>query len=495
MAKIKHAASLAEALKGADHVIFLAPAGALADGLATKVLKGKWARLAGALAGSIEKPGPMGALATTLTGESSPSRLTIGSLPDEVSRWLSTSRNLAVENCLAKVELPPGTHAAVIVAVDEPGHVLAVANAVGRSRPLFDGRSGRRKAIRMSFLAVDRSGKALDRDRSAQVVSEAARWAAELVDTPTADLTTADFVERTAAECKSLKTVAMSVIEGDELLENGLNGLHAVGRTAMVAPRLLILRYEPTTPEEGPHVALVGKGLVYDTGGLSLKVGGSMPGMKCDMGGAAAVVGAFLSLVRTRYPRKLSCLVGLAENAIGPDAYRPDDILRMHSGKTVEVNNTDAEGRIVLADAVSWAAREIKADCIMDAATLTGAQLVATGKRHAAIFSNRAGLEQACLEAGLVSGDAVCALPFAPELYQAELKSDVADMMNSVRDRMNAQSSCAAQFIWAHIADTNVPWLHVDLAGPAKPGPHGSGYGVGLFTELLYRLEAGDLKA
>jgi probable aminopeptidase NPEPL1 len=187
-------------------------------------------------------------------------------------------------------------------------------------------------------------------------------------------------------------------------------------------------------------------------------------------------------------------VVALAENAIGPDAYRPDDILKMHSGKTVEVNNTDAEGRIVLGDAVSYCARELKVDCIMDAATLTGAQLVATGRRHAAVISNREGLERLAVDAGRLSGDTVAPLPYAPEIYQAEFKSPVADMMNSVKDRMNAQTSCAAQFIWSHASDTNVPWLHCDLAGPAKPGPRGTGFGVALFTEMLNRLEASHLE-
>jgi probable aminopeptidase NPEPL1 len=188
-------------------------------------------------------------------------------------------------------------------------------------------------------------------------------------------------------------------------------------------------------------------------------------------------------------------LVPLAENAIGPKAYRNDDILDMHSGRTVEINNTDAEGRILLADGCSYAVAHWKPQVLLDAATLTGAQLVATGKRHAGIVSNRAGLERRTVEAGLRSGDLCHPLPFAPEFFQREFKSDVADMKNSVKDRANAQSSCAAQFVWSHVDRANVPWVHVDLAGPAEHEAKGTGFGVALIAELVSSIEAADLRA
>jgi probable aminopeptidase NPEPL1 len=321
-----------------------------------------------------------------------------------------------------------------------------------------------------------------------------------MVDRPAAELNAETFAEEAERSLKSLKTVSVTHIVADDLLEAGLGGLHAVGRTAVVDPRLLVLEYTPAVakgkePAKGPHVALVGKGVVYDTGGLSLKGAAGMAGMKCDMGGAAAVVGAFQVLARGRYPYRLSCVVPLAENAIGPNAYRPDDILKMHSGKTVEINNTDAEGRLLLGDGVSYAARVLKADLVVDAATLTGAQLVATGKTFAAVFSNRDGVEALAVRAGRASGDVVCPLPFAPELHSKEFKSEVADMMNSVHDRMNAQASCAATFVWSHIEKTGVPWLHVDLAGPAFPSRRGTGYGVALMSQLCLMLESGDLDA
>jgi probable aminopeptidase NPEPL1 len=137
---------------------------------------------------------------------------------------------------------------------------------------------------------------------------------------------------------------------------------------------------------------------------------------------------------------------------------------------------------------VSYAARVLKADVVIDAATLTGAQLIATGKLHAGLVSNDADLELLMIEAGRLSGDLVHPLPFAPELYKKEFASLVADMKNSVADRMNAQSSCAAQFVYWHIEDAGVKWAHVDLAGPAFPAGRGTGFGVGLLSETVRRI-------
>ena len=213
-----------------------------------------------------------------------------------------------------------------------------------------------------------------------------------------------------------------------------------------------------------------------------------MGGMKCDMGGAAAVLGAFRVLASHGHPGRLSLLACLAENGIGPRAYRPDDVLVAHSGKTVEINNTDAEGRLLLADGVSYAARELGAEVIIDAATLTGAQLLSTGLLHAAVISNDETLERLVVEAGRYTGDLAHPLPFAPELFKQEFTSEIADMKNSVKNRMNAQTSCAAQFVYWHIDDTDKTWCHVDLAGPSFPDKRGTGYGVALLAETIRRL-------
>ena len=215
-------------------------------------------------------------------------------------------------------------------------------------------------------------------------------------------------------------------------------------------------------------------------------------GMKADMGGAAAVLGAFLVLLESGTPHKTSLILCLAENAVSAPAYKPDDILTLHSGRTVEINNTDAEGRLLLGDGVSWAARELKATDVINAATLTGAQLISTGLVHAAIVSNDAELEATALAAGRASGDLGHPLPFAPELFQSEFRSPIADMRNSVANRMNAQSSCAAQFVYAHLSGapgaSRRRWCHIDLAGPAFPKDRGTGFGVALISELVRTL-------
>ena len=236
-------------------------------------------------------------------------------------------------------------------------------------------------------------------------------------------------------------------------------------------------------------IGLVGKGITYDTGGLSLKTKTGMVGMKTDMGGAAAVLGAFWAACRLQIRREITAVLCIAENSIGADATRPDDVLRMYSGRTVEVNNTDAEGRLVLADGLAWLAKHVKPDLIVDCATLTGAQLVATGKRHAAVYTNDEALEDRLVELGKRTGDLVHPLPYAPEFYRKEFHSRVADLRNSVKDRANAQSSCAGQFLAEHLRPFEGRWAHVDLAGPATSGGRGTGFGVALLCGLAGLLD------
>jgi probable aminopeptidase NPEPL1 len=240
--------------------------------------------------------------------------------------------------------------------------------------------------------------------------------------------------------------------------------------------------------KKGKHIGLVGKGVTYDTGGLHIKGRGGMEGMKCDMGGAAAVLGAFLALARHHKSSRVTLVMCLAENAIGPNAYKPDDVLTMHSGKTVEINNTDAEGRLLLADGCSYAARNLGCDIVLDAATLTGAQGVATGEHYAAVVSNDDEVEQALCHAGKASGDMCWALPFAPEFYRSEFASPIADMRNSVKNRSNAQVSCAAEFVHWNLDGSGAKWGHVDLASPAFRSNRGTGFGVALLFDTVRRL-------
>jgi probable aminopeptidase NPEPL1 len=212
-------------------------------------------------------------------------------------------------------------------------------------------------------------------------------------------------------------TVGIEVIRGEELVARGLNGIYGVGKSATHPACLVHLSYVPPvaggaeTSPPAKSICLVGKGITYDTGGLSLKTKEGMPGMKTDMGGSAGVLCAFRSLVldgahlASATPTPIHALLCIAENGIGPNATRPDDIHVMYSGKTVEINNTDAEGRLVLSDGCAFAAKHLNPEVIIDMATLTGAQGIATGKKHGALYCSDEELERYAVQMGKFSGD------------------------------------------------------------------------------------------
>lgn len=503
MTKLVFAKSVAAALEGKDVVLLLAPERRFKEGWIRRALPDvAWTRLVERAAKETEA-GPKGTSVSTLNPEGSPTKIVLGVLPDQGSRHNSPSRAEAAAVAAAGAGLV-GKGAAVVVCLEEPGHALALASAVARALPLFSRATGKKdQPGPVSFVAVDPKGQATLLSAVDRATVERLRWAAQLVDTPTSELHADDFEKAVRQAAKGLKGVSVRAITGPALLQQGLGGIHAVGRAAIVPPRLLLVEYDGPkgkAPKGGGRtprlkVGLVGKGIVYDTGGLSLKPTTGMSGMKADMAGAAAAVASTLALAEAGEAVHVICAAPLAENAIGPDAYRNDDILTLHSGKTVEINNTDAEGRLLLADAVSYVARTYKPHVVVDMATLTGAQLVATGVRHAAVVSNREGLEALALRVGRESGDLTWPLPFAPEFFQDEFKSKVADMKNSVSNRMNAQSSCAAQFVYGHLADTGVPWLHIDLAGPAFRDERATGFGVPLTVALVRGLTPKALEA
>jgi probable aminopeptidase NPEPL1 len=331
-----------------------------------------------------------------------------------------------------------------------------------------------------------------DQVSTLSILAESTANAANWVDLPPLFFHVPHFVD--AARDIAVRTDSeIDVIEGDSLMEMGLGGLWGVGKAALHPPALVVLR-GPQSAANAPQMVWVGKGIVYDTGGLSLKPKGSMGGMKMDMGGAAAVLGAFEAAGRQGLHTDVCAVLCLAENAIGHQALRNDDIITLYSGKTVEINNTDAEGRLVLGDGVAYATTHLRPNIVIDAATLTGAQLVATGKKHAGIICNSEEIERRVVEMGLLSGDLVHPLPYCPEFFLSEFKSEVADFKNSVRDRANAQSSCAGHFVEAHLgAKYTGTWLHIDLAGPAFGSDRGTGFGVGLLLGLAQLRAEGQL--
>ena len=291
---------------------------------------------------------------------------------------------------------------------------------------------------------------------------------------------------------KSAKKTGYEVSVWDKELieEEGMGGLLAVNRGSLDPPTFSVLEWQPENARNSRPIILVGKGVVYDTGGLSLKpTKGSMDSMKSDMAGAAAVVGTMETLAKLELPLYVIGLIPATDNRPGVKAYVPGDVIKMHSGKTVEVLNTDAEGRMILADALSYAS-SFYPETVIELATLTGAAVVALGEIAAAVMTNaESGAEDRLadiVKAGTESGDRVHPMPMWDE-YNEQLKSTVADLKN-VGGRA-AGSITAAKFL-EHFVD--YPWIHVDIAGPAfldagkgynKAG--GSGFGVRLLTRYL----------
>lgn len=488
MANIGFATSVKTALKGAKSVVLLAPAAAVERKSYPNLLGDAHDELVLELAKGLS-PGDCGACASSLCSNE-PRKLVVGVLPDRVSRYNAPARAEAIRRTMAAAagHLSKGK-VAVIIVLDDVEHTAAAVNAVGRAFPLLSMKSVKGMPRRLQIAAVDRKGGSLDISSMAKSVLEWSREAARWVDTPPSELNPGAFAEQIIKGLKGKSGVKVREIVGEKLVAEQLGGIYAVGKAAVSAPRMVVATYTPSKrTKKSRHVALVGKGVTFDTGGLHLKPRGGIEGMKCDMGGAAAVVGAFRVLVERGCPHTVTLIVCLAENAIDSASYKPDDVITTHSGKTVEINNTDAEGRLLLVDGVSYAARELEVDCVIDAATLTGAQMIATGQAHAAVFSNDEELESLAVVSGKKTGDLVHPLIFAPELFRQEFASPIADMTNSVQNRFNAQSSCAAQFIYAHLEGTSVKWLHIDLAGPSFIRGRGTGFGVALISEMVRAL-------
>ncbi len=320
-------------------------------------------------------------------------------------------------------------------------------------------------------------------------LAESANLARTLAATPPNIATTtyiADAAKKLAAQFKG--TLTCSVIKGDALERNGLEGLINVGKASENPPCLIKLTYTPKRKTKN-HILLVGKTVCYDTGGLSLKISNGMKGMKYDKNGGMAVLGAMHSVGWLKPKCKVTALLPAAENSISDEAYRPDDIITFLNGVTVEVTNTDAEGRLVLADALAYGCKKLKPTAIIDVATLTGGVVVALGKPCAGIWCDDDPLRNKLESAGKQAGERVWRLPLFDE-YKDMMKSKHADIWNSAPVR-EAHPIQGAAFL-SYFVDENIPWAHIDIAGtsatdkpigPMCPGP--TGFGVRLLANYL----------
>ena len=317
----------------------------------------------------------------------------------------------------------------------------------------------------------------------ADAVAGAVCFARDLVNEPGGTLVPAEMADRVAEAAKEVG-LDVTIWGKKEITAERLGGVLAVNRGSGNEPRFIKLAYRP----EGAigHVALVGKGITFDSGGLSLKTAEGMMTMKCDMGGAAAVVATMIALPALGLPIAVTSYTPITDNMTGDDAQRPGDIFTARNGTTVEVLNTDAEGRLVLADALSLAS-ESQPDAIIDVATLTGACMVALGDKVAGVMSNDTGLSDELCDAGTAAGEAFWPLPLVED-YRMLLDSPIADLKN-IGGRYGG--AITAGLFLREFVGADIPWAHLDIAGPAfieepnADGPKG-GTGFGVRTLLAF---------
>ncbi len=317
-----------------------------------------------------------------------------------------------------------------------------------------------------------------------EAIADGVMLARDLVNEPANILGPLEFADK-AAELSKLG-VEIDTLGEKEMKKLGMGALLGVAQGSPRPPRLVVMRWNGGKAKKKP-VAFVGKGVVFDTGGNSIKPAGGMEDMKGDMGGAAAVVGLMHALAGRKAKVNAIGIIGLVENMVDGHAQRPGDIVTSMSGQTIEVLNTDAEGRLVLADALTYCIDKYEPDFVVNLATLTGAILVALGQYHAGLFSNNDELSERLTAAGLVTNERVWRMPMGPD-YDKLIDSKNADMKN-IGGRYGG-SITAAQFLQRFVKDT--PWAHLDVAGTAMASPSSdilsswaSGYGVRLLDRLV----------
>ena len=317
--------------------------------------------------------------------------------------------------------------------------------------------------------------------RQQQAIAMGMLAARRLADLPSDRCTPEYMVKEAQTRCAAFPALRCEVLDEKQIVEHGLGLLHAVGKGASCPPRLMAIHYDGVP--HGPVRTYVGKGITFDTGGLWLKDGAGMYTMKYDMCGAANVLGLLLTVAELNLPVRIMGVLALAENAIGPDAMQPGTVARACNGMTVEINNTDAEGRLVLADAIAWAIlRHPQARYIIDMATLTGAVVKALGYELSGLMTQDEGLRQSLTRAGQQSGDEVWSLPLDARLTK-QTDSAIADLCNTPTN--NAAISASAAWLLHHFCPSNVPWAHLDISGTALWRENGKSVASGRPIPLL----------
>jgi leucyl aminopeptidase len=415
-------------------------------------------------AGEVRRVASAGALTAPLilavgVGDADPS-------PDALRRAAAVATRALKGSGTVLLALPAGD-AAAVAAISE-GALLGGYDFTTFRHSTLPGRKPEVVRVLVCVPDVKAAKAALERGR---VLAETAALCRDLVNTPPGDLPPATLA---AAAVKAAEALGLTVEVLDEkaLAKGGYGGILGVGRGSTNPPRLTRIAYTPAKAKA--HVALVGKGITFDSGGLSLKPPTAMETMKTDMAGAATVLAAVLAAARLKLPVAVTAWLPSAENMPSGTATRPGDVLTMYGGTTVEVLNTDAEGRLVLGDALVRAGED-SPDAIVDIATLTGAQLVALGQRTAGLMGNDEAFRDTVAAAAAVAGESVWPMPLPAELRD-KLDSPVADLANVGPVGNRDGGMLVAGHFLKHFVPAGTPWAHLDIAGPSWHGGEAYGY-------------------
>ena len=403
--------------------------------------------------------------------------------PDDIRYAAGAGARGAGDGSVIAVALPHSDSAHTVAAIEG-----ALLGAHKTPKPNASDDESEPQALIVRGVATD------SEQDNAVTTAQAVAWVRDLVTEPPNSLYPETFATRVAQFAEGAP-VSLEVFDEKALREGGFGGILGVGQGSSRPPRLVALRYQPSNPSG--HIALVGKGITFDSGGLSLKPSNSMVGMKYDMTGAATVAGAVIAAARMGAPVQVTAWLCLAENMPSGTAIRPNDVLTMRGGKTVEVLNTDAEGRLVMADGLQRASEDTP-DLLIDIATLTGAARVALGERYAGLMGDDRAVEVVA-QAATAAGELLWPMPLAAELRPL-LDSDVADIANAKPGNSLGGMLLAGLFLQEFVglkrpdddASGTIPWAHIDMAGPASNSSGAFGYtpkgATGALTRTLVAL-------
>jgi len=338
-------------------------------------------------------------------------------------------------------------------------------------------------------VSLDDDTKAKVKYKALKLITDSKLWAADLVNEPSNKLNPDTYAARIQEELEPLGII-VRILDSNDMNNLGMKAALAVGQGSATANRMVVMEYKGSGKKNAAPLALVGKGMTYDSGGYSIKPSKGMMTMHMDMGGSAAVVGAMRSIALRNAQADVVAIVALAENMIGPDAYRPGDIISSMKGLSIEVENTDAEGRLVLADALTYIQREYKPHTIIDIATLTGAAAALLGPNYTGVFSNTTKLWDRLQASGAAVGEEGKRLELA-EKFSKAVRGDRSDIRNATMEDRRDGAHKAAAFL-RYFIDKNeqgkdkCQWAHLDIAGTvAKKGEIAYGYGVRWLDRLI----------